>query len=581
MCTFPPESEMRVRVRNIFSLLLGLIGCFSFVFGQIQLSQSSVDFGTVDELTPKTITIGLTNTSSDPIQVSEIRVYDNQYARTPFSTDKTSMTLAGGATDSLAITFAPVHNIDQNSEVLLITDGPEGHLSIDIKGEGEYSISYYDLTQNSAQEDLKQTFQTLLTFGHTQMGYNAGRTEMFMVIDNKAVNGQGASQNELECPYTGQVISGFTSRSAAQNMGFNTEHTFPQSLFGSSEPMVSDLHHLFPVNANANSQRGNKPFGTVSNPSWQVGGSKSNGSTFEPRDVHKGPVARAMIYFFLRYGDYNGFFAQQENVFRQWHNNFPPDAIQQKRNDDVQNGQGNRNPLTDYPQFIERIENLVGFSSQPIQHELDLSGTQIDFGTITWGPQQAATAEYTLVLVNHGNILESITDFQSSVPGISFAQPLGDTTLLPGQALPIRVQFSPTDSAALNGTFSFQTTAPGMDSVSISLTAAIDYVAPPFNLLPGTVEPPSPEGHIVDSLLPPMIFPNPVGETVHVYDGNLEGGSGEVLIYNLAGQKMFHQTLEFASNQVDVQVETFAEALYILEVRSGDYRKHHRLWVRH
>lgn len=565
-------------MRKFLVFLIVLPGMLSLAWGQLQISTQEVDFGTVDELTPKTIKVGITNAANVPVTLTDLRVYE-RFNRTAFTVSPTNLTLAAGATDSLSLTFSPQHNVQYNSEVMLVSDGPEGSYSIDVKGQGHYSNSYYLLTENSSEEDLKQAFQTLLSFGHVQLGYNAGRTEMFMVVDNKKVNGQGTAQNQIECVYTGQEVIGYTSRNDAQNQGFNTEHTFPQSLFGSQEPMLSDLHHLFPVEANSNSQRSNKPFGVVSNPSWQVGGSKSNGSTFEPRDAHKGAAARAMIYFLLRYGDYGNFFASQENILVQWHNSFPPDVIQQRRNDDVYAAQGNRNPFVDYPQFIERIQNLVGFSSAPISHAVDLSANQIDFGTLNWGPSHSNQKVYTIILVNHGNILESLSDFQSNVPGVSFAVPHGDTTLLPGEALPIKVVFSPQDSLPVNGIISFRTSAPGLDSVGIPVTGAVNYLPPPFVSEPGERTLPGSDGGL-DSIPGPVIFPNPGNDLLTVLDRNLEGSEGTVLIFNGAGQKLLTASGIFENAELSLSVASLPESIYIVEVRSGEYRKHFRLWVK-
>src|SRR6185295_4028554 len=182
--------------------------------------------------------------------------------------------------------------------------------------------------------------------GYISLGYNLARDSMFMWFDNKKTNGQGASQNTLECIYTGREAIGYTSRSDCQtNFSFNTEHTFPQSLFASNEPMRSDLHHLFPTDDASNNERADNPFGIVTNATWSVGGSKSNRSIFEPRDQQKGATARAMMYFVLRYQNYNSFFTSQESILRTWHQNFPNTQIERTRNDDIYGMQHNRNPF--------------------------------------------------------------------------------------------------------------------------------------------------------------------------------------------------------------------------------------------
>ena len=102
--------------------------------------------------------------------------------------------------------------------------------------------------------------------------------------------------------------------------GVNTEHTWPQSMFGHVEGpgMKTDLFHLFPVRARANSDRGNKPFAEITDSQavrWWNGPtpqtsiptanidafSESAATAFEPEEDHKGNVARAMVYFFTIY----------------------------------------------------------------------------------------------------------------------------------------------------------------------------------------------------------------------------------------------------------------------------------------
>ena len=71
------------------------------------------------------------------------------------------------------------------------------------------------------------------------------------------------------------------------------------------------------------------------------------------------------MYFVIRYQDYSSHFAGSETVLRQWHNAFPVDAIDRKRNNDIYAAQNNRNPFIDYPQFEERITNFVSNSVAP------------------------------------------------------------------------------------------------------------------------------------------------------------------------------------------------------------------------
>jgi endonuclease G len=80
----------------------------------------------------------------------------------------------------------------------------------------------------------------------------------------------------------------------------------PQSWFGKPEPMRGDLHHLFACEARCNSFRGNTPYGEADFPELQevvrTDCGKSESNRVEPAHG-KGPAARAVFYFLLRYPD--------------------------------------------------------------------------------------------------------------------------------------------------------------------------------------------------------------------------------------------------------------------------------------
>ena len=91
------------------------------------------------------------------------------------------------------------------------------------------------------------------------LGYNNARDIMYSEIDIKP-------GNQLTGVYSGYTITLDLSQDPstdAYEKGINCEHTWPQSLGSSSEPMKSDMHHLFPTKSNVNSSRGNDPFDEI------------------------------------------------------------------------------------------------------------------------------------------------------------------------------------------------------------------------------------------------------------------------------------------------------------------------------
>jgi len=145
---------------------------------------------------------------------------------------------------------------------------------------------------------------------------------------------------------------------------FNCEHVVPQSWFGKREPMRGDLHHLFACESGCNSFRGNTPyfdFPDFEEALRQECG-KRLGNKFEPGSG-KGAVARATLYFLLRYpGEINRLSTEYEErriaLLLRWHAEEPPDVYEHHRNEAIHERQGNRNPLIDHPEWA----GLVDFS---------------------------------------------------------------------------------------------------------------------------------------------------------------------------------------------------------------------------
>jgi hypothetical protein len=87
---------------------------------------------------------------------------------------------------------------------------------------------------------------------------------------------------------------------------------------------------------------------------------RSEAPGFEPA-AGKGPVARATLYFLLRYLGQIGDEArelQRERVglLLDWHRGNPVEEYERHRNAAIAELQGNRNPLIDHPQWAERID---------------------------------------------------------------------------------------------------------------------------------------------------------------------------------------------------------------------------------
>jgi endonuclease G len=151
---------------------------------------------------------------------------------------------------------------------------------------------------------------------------------------------------------------------------FNCEHVVPQSWFRKMEPMRGDLHHLFACESGCNSFRGNTPYFDFPDFEEVVRNEcgKREDNKFEPGSG-KGAVARATLYFLLRYpGEINRtakeYALDRIATLLTWHADFPVDDYERHRNQAIFERQGNRNPLIDYPTWATKIDFRLGLGPE-------------------------------------------------------------------------------------------------------------------------------------------------------------------------------------------------------------------------
>ena len=236
--------------------------------------------------------------------------------------------------------------------------------------------------------DLIQHIETNYAVTNSQ-SYSAARDAMFENIDGP--NGM------ITCVYTGFTIS-FTDRQDAQGSqsanDFNTEHIWPQSFFNQDSPMRSDIHHLYPTRVDVNGARSNFPFAEINDnqtTTWYRDGSNQSsipvsnideysellsGTSFEPREDHKGNVARAIFYFWTVYQnntsittdntDNAAFFNGMKDVLLTWHELDPVDQTEVNRSIAIESVQGNRNPFIHDTTLVRRAY----FGGLPVSNEL-------------------------------------------------------------------------------------------------------------------------------------------------------------------------------------------------------------------
>ncbi len=226
----------------------------------------------------------------------------------------------------------------------------------------------------------------------TVWSYADARDYMFTVLDN--------DNDSVTCVYTGFRIfvdhNSSTPRSDAYNAGINTEHTWPQSK-GAYGNARSDLHHLFPTRIEVNADRGSLPFDDIPDtqtdrwyrldqvlttpPTTHIDeySELEFDTRFEPREDHKGNVARAMFYFYTIYqdqadGEDPNFFAIQKNTLWRWNSLDTVDARERQRSHLIAAIQGNENPFVLDTSLIGRAffgVTAITRQDQP-QHQFQL-----------------------------------------------------------------------------------------------------------------------------------------------------------------------------------------------------------------
>ena len=158
----------------------------------------------------------------------------------------------------------------------------------------------------------------------------------------------------VSCVYTGftiELTNGDPSQ-VAFAAGLNAEHTMPRSfLEGTGNEF--DLHNLYPTRIDVNSDRSNFPFAEIpdaqtdnwyyldntqsSIPNNNIDSySEQINGFFEPREDHKGNVARTMFYTYAVYGDVidgnsPNFFEAQRQTLCEWHVQDPADQAEYDR----------------------------------------------------------------------------------------------------------------------------------------------------------------------------------------------------------------------------------------------------------
>jgi hypothetical protein len=277
---------------------------------------------------------------------------------------------------------------------------------------------YYAGTQGLKGSALRVALHNLIK-AHTPVSY-AGALSAFATTDVKPNGKIWDMYSDVPGgtpPY--EYAVGQTGQGAGEGLGYNREHSFPQSWFGGASPMYSDLWILLPTDSYVNGHRSNYAYGTVATASYtSLNGSKLgtsasagySGIVFEPIDAYKGDLARSTFYVATRYFNEDAgwpggaessgaeLFPWAAQQYREWSATDPVSWKERMRNGAIYVIQHNRNPFVDHPEFVTMIydsNSVAGVADRVPARSIRLRpnspnpfsrGTSIGFDLVRRGP---------------------------------------------------------------------------------------------------------------------------------------------------------------------------------------------------
>ena len=287
--------------------------------------------------------------------------------RDPAQTAQVLVTIRGVAAGTRTLVVNGVADLDGN-----VTFGATRSFNyVDVT----IPAGYYNSTAGLTGSALRVALHNLIK-NHT-VGSYSGALTAFQTTDVKPNGKVWDMYSDIPggtSPY--EYSFGQTGQGATEGLGYNREHSWPDSWFGGSSPMHTDLWILYPTDAKVNGYRANYPYGVVgAATTTSLNGSKLgtsatpgySGTVFEPIDAYKGDLARGQFYVATRYfnqdlswpggGSADGaeIYPWAVAQYLAWSQADPPSWKERMRNGAVYAIQHNRNPFIDHPEFVTLI----------------------------------------------------------------------------------------------------------------------------------------------------------------------------------------------------------------------------------
>lgn len=224
---------------------------------------------------------------------------------------------------------------------------------------------YYKSVAGASGDELKNRLHKIIR-GHRALTYG----ELWEAL------------RDLDRGDEGSVILIYdrTQRSHSKNGGdqgdWNREHLWPRG-YGvrRSNSANTDLHHIRASDVRINGNRGHLYFDETEGDDFAGKKYSADTDSWEPPNVVKGDIARALFYMAVRYeGNEEGNEAGsidlelsdspsmetgvhgKLSVLLKWHKNDPVSDLEKVRNNKIHRSyQGNRNPFIDHPEWADGV----------------------------------------------------------------------------------------------------------------------------------------------------------------------------------------------------------------------------------
>ena len=351
----------------------------------------------------------------------------------------------------------------------------------------KYYNGYYDtLVSWTDGEDLKNQLHTIIRNGYTALSYTKSSKQNY----NTNIH---ADHSKYDFENLDVIYSKDHTFKTDTNKGWQREHAWCASLMCGSVTgdavkqlgRATDFHNLFAANASGNQSRGNKNYGyaDVLSPSYTTRFMTDDGNDgysydefiFEPGDIDKGRLARAIFYMATMYKDDEVDTANNINMkglrivedpvsyvagnncafaignltdLLEWNEDTPVDYLEMQHNisvyKDTDNpdgvAQGNRNPYVDYPGLVDYVygekknqpgslKDVVASASYLDLEKEGLSHYAIKEAKREYGYGDTLTPnDYKVVGVNYDYTYQDATeDILNSLDNRTFTESDGDS----------------------------------------------------------------------------------------------------------------------------------------------------------